>query len=268
LTRSLHVVYSIRVIDKMIDDPTPGYNRQPGKSALERKRKQRENAEFRKTEQLANTMAKRAKRISLAEEILVDQDAPRKRKRPNRQPGMPARERSKKLRENLQYREKEKLADRLAKREKLELPGALEAVAEKKRHRLLIASERRRKRKMNSKKSNHRRRRKLTPRDLAIEDFAKCEDNTNGRKYPVRKQRIMEHLAFVLTTVQKFPDAEELVRMGLLEGLGAVLKRLGAVRDIIVSVLDVLAAMLFYNLFVCYDQWSESLKTRGFKPSL
>jgi hypothetical protein len=100
---------------------------------------------------------------------------------------------------------------------------------------------RRRKRKKNCKESNYRRRRKLTPGELAIEDFLKCEDNAaHGRKYPVRKQRIMEHLGFVLTTVRKFPDAEGLVRMGLLEGVGAVLKRLGAVRDIILSVLNVL----------------------------
>jgi hypothetical protein len=83
----------------------------------------------------------------------------------------------------------------------------------------------------------------------------------------------MEHLGFVLTTVQKFPDAEGLVRMGLLECVGAVLKRLGAVRDIILSVLNVLEGILFYDGFVCCNPWSESVKTRArdtgaYKPSM
>jgi hypothetical protein len=102
----------------------------------------------------------------------------------------------------------------LAKREKLKQPGALGEEQGK------------------------------TPRDLAIEDFFfNCEDNTHGRKYPMRKQRIVEHFGFVLTTVRKFPDAEELVCMSLLEGLGAV----DAVRDIIVSVPNVLVRILFHD---------------------
>jgi hypothetical protein len=252
--------FYIRVESMQSCDSNPLASQQQGRTACERKRKQRENAEFRKREQLADTTAKRAKRSLTGAPVNEDVDSlcTKKKKRPNRRPGMTASERMKKMRGNVKYRAKEKLADRAAKSEKRKLPGVLVAQAAARRHRIIVTSDTMRKQKKNCEVKNHRRRKKLPLLDLAIEDLMKCTNVTPKGRYPVNKQRIAERLNFVISKVVIFADAEALVRMGLLEALVAVLRRLGSERSILMSVLDVLDGFL-----VCYKEWSETVKDRA-----
>ena len=186
--------------------------------------------------------------------------------------------RKRQSRESEEYREVENKANRIARKQKKQLPGVLDKEAAAKRRRKIEKDDNARNTivKENNFKNvkETRRRKKLSRNELMLEDLKACDSSTTTRKYPVRKAIILGHLHYVSSLKKTFIEANDvickreifttfdnLIKHGVLEILHVVLNRFVGDRDVLLSVIGVLRVPLRFGVY--YKEWITNIRLRS-----